>query len=64
MTADPVTITEDTPLVEVVALMDHHRIHRLPVMRNSKVVWDRQPRRFAARLGAKPTQDHCDIETR
>jgi CBS domain-containing protein len=38
MTAAPVTITEETPLVEVVALMDHHRIHRLPVMRNSKVV--------------------------
>ena len=24
--------------MEVVALMDHHRIHRLPVMRDSKVV--------------------------
>lgn len=38
MTADPVTITEEMPLEEVVALMDHHRIHRLPVMRDSEVV--------------------------
>jgi signal-transduction protein with cAMP-binding, CBS, and nucleotidyltransferase domain len=38
MTADPVTIAEEMPLEEVVALMDHHRIHRLPVMRDSEVV--------------------------
>jgi CBS domain-containing protein len=38
MTAEPVTITEETPLEEVVRLMDHHCIHRLPVMRGAKVV--------------------------
>jgi CBS domain-containing protein len=38
MTADPVTITEDMPLEEVVGLMDHHLIHRLPVMRGAKLV--------------------------
>lgn len=38
MTADPVTITEETPLEEVVGLMGHHLIHRLPVMRGAKLV--------------------------
>jgi CBS domain-containing protein len=38
MTADPVTITEETPLEQVVGLMDHHCIHRLPVMRGAKLV--------------------------
>jgi CBS domain-containing protein len=38
MTAHPVAITEETPLEEVVGLMDHHCIHRLPVMRGAKVV--------------------------
>jgi CBS domain-containing protein len=38
MTANPITIAEDTPLEEVVGLMDHHYIHRLPVMRGAKLV--------------------------
>ena len=38
MTANPVTITEDTSLDEAVRLMDHHCIHRLPVMRGAKLV--------------------------
>jgi CBS domain-containing protein len=38
MTVDPVSITEETPLEEVVGLMDHHCIHRIPVMREAKLV--------------------------
>lgn len=38
MTANPITITEDTSLDEAVRLMDHHCIHRLPVMRGAKLV--------------------------
>ena len=38
MTADPRTITEDTPLQEVVKLMEKHRIKRLPVMNGKKLV--------------------------
>lgn len=38
MTADPVTVTEDTPLAEAVALMEKHRIKRLPVLRGDKVI--------------------------
>lgn len=38
MTADPITITEDTPLEEAVRLMEKHRIKRLPVLRGGKVV--------------------------
>jgi CBS domain-containing protein len=38
MTRDPITITEDTPLTEVVELMERHRIKRLPVMRQGKIV--------------------------
>jgi CBS domain-containing protein len=38
MTPDPVTVAEDTPLEEVVSLMEKHRIKRVPVMRGDKVV--------------------------
>jgi hypothetical protein len=38
MTREPITITEDTPLDEVVARMEHRRIKRLPVMRGSQIV--------------------------
>jgi CBS domain-containing protein len=38
MTQAPITITEDTPLDDIVHLMEAHRIKRLPVMRNRKVV--------------------------
>jgi CBS domain-containing protein len=38
MTRDPVTITEDTPLDEVVHLMEHRRIKRLPVMRGKEAI--------------------------
>ena len=38
MTRVPITITEDTPLDEVVATMEHRRIKRLPVMRGSQIV--------------------------
>ncbi len=31
MTREPVTVTEDTPLDEVVRLMERHRIKQLPV---------------------------------
>ena|SRR6266849_3338747 len=38
MTPDPVTISEDTPLEEVVRAMERHRIKRLPVVRGKNVV--------------------------
>jgi predicted transcriptional regulator len=38
MTRVPITITEDTPLDEVVATMEHRRIKRLPVMCGSQIV--------------------------
>jgi len=38
MTADPLTITEDTPLDEIVRLMEKHQIKRLPVVRDQHVV--------------------------
>jgi CBS domain-containing protein len=38
MTRAPVTITEDTPLAEVVQAMERRRIKRLPVMRGAQVV--------------------------
>ncbi len=38
MTADPITISEDTPLEEVVRAMERHRIKRLPVVRGKNVV--------------------------
>jgi CBS domain-containing protein len=38
MTSDPQTIVEETPLDEIVALMERKRIKRLPVMRGDKMV--------------------------
>ena len=38
MTPDPQTIVEETPLDEIVALMEQKRIKRLPVMRGDKMV--------------------------
>jgi CBS domain-containing protein len=38
MTSDPVTVTEDTPLYEVVHLMEKRRIKRIPVLRGQQVV--------------------------
>jgi CBS domain-containing protein len=38
MTPDPKTITPQTPLEEVVRLMEHHRIKRLPVVHDGEVV--------------------------
>jgi CBS domain-containing protein len=38
MTSDPITVTEDTPLEEVVRLMESRRVKRLPVVRGTTVV--------------------------
>jgi CBS domain-containing protein len=38
MTPDPVTVTEDTALEDVVRIMERHRIKRLPVMRGKAVI--------------------------
>ena len=38
MTHDPVTITEDTPLDAIVALMEKNKLKRLPVIKGGQVV--------------------------
>jgi predicted transcriptional regulator len=38
MTANPVTVTEETPLEQIVSLMEKRRIKRVPVVRGNKVV--------------------------
>jgi CBS-domain-containing membrane protein len=38
MSRDIVSVDEETPLVEVVRLMERHRVKRLPVLRDGKVV--------------------------
>jgi len=38
MTREPRTITEDTPLEDVVQIMERHKIKRLPVMRGKQLV--------------------------
>ena len=38
MTRNPVTIVEDTPLDQAVDLMERHRIKRLPIMRDGRLV--------------------------
>lgn len=38
MSRDVVTVAEDTPLVEVATLLERHRIKRVPVVREGKIV--------------------------
>jgi CBS domain-containing protein len=38
MTADPITIREDTPLPQIVEIMEKYSVKRLPVMRENKIV--------------------------
>ncbi len=38
MSSDPVTVAPDAPLRDVVALMKHHGIRRLPVVRDGKIL--------------------------
>jgi CBS domain-containing protein len=38
MTREPITITEDTPLDEIVQVMERRRIKRVPVVRGTQVV--------------------------
>ena len=38
MTPDPLTVTEDTPLEEIVQLMEKNNVKRLPVLRGDQVV--------------------------
>jgi CBS domain-containing protein len=38
MTPDPVTVSEDTPLDEIVALMEKRQIKRVPVLRGQQIV--------------------------
>ena len=38
MTRDVVTVTEETNLAEVATLLETHRIKRVPVMRDGKIV--------------------------
>ena len=51
MTPDPYTVTEATPLEDVVRIMEKHRIKRLPVLRGKASCRDREPRQPAARAG-------------
>jgi CBS domain-containing protein len=38
MTTDPLTISEDTPLDEIVEIMESNRVKRLPVVRGNRLV--------------------------
>lgn len=38
MTTDPVSVTEDTPLEDVVTLMEKRRIKRVPIVKDGKVI--------------------------
>jgi CBS domain-containing protein len=38
MTRDPVTVAVDTPLAEIVELMNRHNVRRLPVATDGKIV--------------------------
>jgi CBS domain-containing protein len=70
MTPDPITIREDTPVEEVVRLMEQRRIKRLPVMRGSAVVGIVSRANLlhalaaVAREAAPPVKDDATIRAR
>jgi CBS domain-containing protein len=68
MTRDPITITEDTPLEEVVHIMEHRRVKRLPVVRGAQVVGivsrANLMRALAAISRAAPAPAESDAEIR
>ena len=60
MTREPISAGEDTPLDELVALMERHRIKRLPILRDGAlvgIVSRADLIRLLARLLATPTDD-------
>jgi len=60
MTHDPESVTPDTPLTEVVALMEGRGFRRLPVVRNGKVVGIVSRRNFL-RVLARRLEDDAKI---
>jgi CBS domain-containing protein len=67
MTRDVVTVTEDTDLGEVAALLEAKRIKRVPVTRNGKVIGiisrANLVRALAATKGAPPREEDGDDRT-
>jgi CBS domain-containing protein len=67
MTTDPITATEDSPLEDIVALMEKHRIKRIPIVRDGKPVGivSRSDLLHALAIhsgtGASPTQSDSTI---
>ena len=51
MTRDPIGVREDDDLETVVELMERRRVKRFPVLRDGKIVGNRQPRQSDARAG-------------
>lgn len=68
MTLEPVTVLEETTLDDVIRLMERHRIKRLPVMREGKVVGlvsrANLMRALASVLPAMPAAEASDAEIR
>ncbi len=68
MTREPITITEDTPLDEVVQIMERRRVKRLPVVRGTQVVGivsrANLLRALASLAGAAPPPAKTDVEIR
>ena len=68
MTEDAVSVAEDTPLGEIVQLMERHRIKRLPVLRGDILVGivtrADLVRALAQLIGKEPTSASDDDEIR
>jgi CBS domain-containing protein len=56
MTRDPVTVTEETPIVRIAELLDEHRIKRVPVMRAGRMVGIVSRANLLRSLAAEPRQ--------
>jgi CBS domain-containing protein len=54
MTADPVTVSPDTPLASALAVMTEHGFHHLPVVDGERPVGVVGMRQTAARVALRP----------
>lgn len=64
MTRAPITVSESTPVAEIVAILDKHRIKRVPVVRDGRVVGivsrANLLRAFAVEASREPPQISAD----
>ncbi|HKU69512.1 MAG TPA: CBS domain-containing protein, partial [Burkholderiales bacterium] len=63
MSPTPVTVSEDTPAVDIVAVLERHRIKRVPVVRDGRVVGIVSRANLLRAFAAEATREPPDVST-